>query len=548
MRRATPVLCLLLLMLPAATATTVTVSYPLDPDTAAAPVEVDLIEDAGGDVAWTFFVDDLMAEGACLADVPEGWVDTDASTATVTLTAAAEHSIALQRNVERHTESEGEERQRVVFRGSLPVDRPDIVVGDWAMDLVVRDRFGAEHDCGDARELSVVADDDDSPVVSFATGDADIRLRAGQSIQPTVTDALLGEVTYRVDRMPPDRFFTLRAPYILSAQSFFPGENELTLRATDRAGNPTTTVTVTVLVDDEPPELELNLTDRTPFFAGINNTIQVVVSDDSDFTGVARFRGVAVPFEGTGGQEQAVEVPVPAGNRTGTSTLQVRVEDAFGNVASVSRTVDVTQLTTDALVVDVVQDEEPSIVGDDVQLHVAMEQVEGPTAVNFTLRVDGEDLGTVLVPADGSTEATVAVAGLPPGRHNLSLVAEPPEGVLAKNQTNLTATVEVEVFLSSVLVDGDAFLVRVGDNGLPTAVVDEDGDAHDVELVQQGRRSVYAFEADDVEAFWDPAGPAEQEYVEPESPNEGDEESPGVGAVLVLLALGALAVAARRRP
>lgn len=537
MRRTTPLLCLLALL--AAPVHGVGVEYPAPAGEDS--VAVDLVADAGQTIDWRLEVPEAMKTGGCLASLAS---QSDAQSAYATLSLDEDtRQVTLQRNVEQRDGPDGIE-STVVFEGSLPVDDPGLSVGQWLLGLTVRDRHGAQYACGDDRELVVDADDDAPPVVNFPTAVGGVvRLGDHQSLALNVTDATLGRVEYRVDRMPPGTFFALSAPYVVKSQSFFPGENELTLRAVDRAGNAPTVATVKVVVDGDPPVLEVDLLNRTTFYSGIPNPIVVNVTDDSDYRVTVSFQGRDLVEEGEGGNETSTfRFGVPA-NATGEAQLQVRVLDAFGNRVSFSRLLTVTQLATDARIVEAKQASQRVVVGEEITIHLAMEQPEGLANVTFTLRLDGEEAGEMELPSRGTNQTTLT-ARLPPGRQTLTLRAIAPDGVL-QDEDNLTAQVPVEVYLARVVVGSEEYHVRSTPQGLPDGVLAPNGTVLPVELVERGSSSVYAFQAGKETYHWDPSRPNVQDFEEAE-PVDGGKESPGPGAVLVL-GLLAVAVALRRR-
>lgn len=534
--RTTPLLCLFLLLLPAIGAERV--DYPA-PDTNA--VELDLIEDAGDSIHFYVDVAGEMAEGGCLESLSK---ESDASSAALEMSKGDD---VLTLGLYRKTVYDNNNVQHIILEERLDLDHKDLHAGSWDLALAVQDRFGVSHDCGDDRTLVITAvGDETSPTVTFPTADSEgiIRLGAGQTLSPRVEDATLGRVEYRVDRMPVGKFFVLKAPYLISWQSFFPGENELTLRATDRAGNAATEVTATVLVDGDDPIVSLDLLNRTRFYAGVDNPIELSVQDVSDYVATVTFQDKSVSYTGSGGIDATVKPLTIAANTTGKSLLHVSVVDAFGNRATITRNILVEQLTTDARIVSAKQETNQRVIaGENATILLDVEQETDLADVNFTLRLDGKQNGYLLVPA-GSYNTTTLETQLAPGRHSVRVEAILPENVLG-NATNLTVQVPVEVYLARVLDGNKSYHLR-STNGLPDGAVAPNGTILETRLVQQGASSVYVFEADGKVLFWDPSGPREQTFTELESTNDGN-DSPGVAPAILLATLAALAVALRRR-
>ncbi len=534
------------------------------PKTADAPITVDLKADAGKSLDWLLDVKESMKAAGCLEGLSK---HTDASSSIATLQkrvangeSPTELTLGLVRNT-IYTPRDNDPNTfdtNTVFKGSMSVDTLRLVEGTWDMSLTVADRFGVTHDCTDDRTLEVTADDDASPVVTFPGKDPTdgiIRLHAGQALQPKVTDDLIGVVEYRIDRtvngqpagMPADKFFTLKAPYLVDSKSFFPGENELTIRATDRAGNAPTVAKVTVLKDDSAPELSVSFPRGKTLYVGAFIPINFTVADQSDYTLVVRLQGEKSTVTGTGGVETDFQIGF-SGVFVGQSQLVVTATDAFGNSAKFTSLVNVTRLTTSARILELEALQDRRIVGEDIELNVTMVQDDGLADVNFTLSVSGQELGEMQVPADDQNSTILVLKNILPGTHKFSVRAEAEPEIVILDAVNLTKEITLEVFLARIHVGEDVYHIRTDARGLPNAAVDEKDKAYPLKLVEKGTKSVYAWSIANATMEFDPAGERDQIFLADEAPTGTDgNEAPGAGIMLLLGALVGAAFVARRR-
>lgn len=431
------------------------------------------------------------------------------------------------------------------FQTRLPVMHPDLVVGAWSVSITGVTNQGAtvtlpRPDQSGATTtphlLSVAADDSTPPSVTFRNSDNGlIQVGAGESLQIDVIDELLQRVTYKLDDMP--AALTLPFPHRIGVDAFDVGEQQITIVATDRAGQ-MTTKTATVYADSKVPAVMGALPDR--FYDGVPNPITLQVEEDSRFTVSARIGSAAVIREFAAGNHSVTVNLIPEG--TGTGNLVVEVRDVLGNAYSDVQRVNVTILETDIRLVDVEVGDEQAIPGEPVSITITASQTVSPVPITVDAFYGNLLLGDMTVAATGETEHTFE-AILSPGQHSKLMALRTPDEAIELDPDNQAREVAVEVFAGRVIYGDLVFHIRGDALGTPQSAIGPDGARYPLTIEDDGQGIRYGFDVEDQHLYWSPKTPITSVPVERDAPDDR-----GIPAVSIALLVAAMLALARRRP
>lgn len=444
------------------------------------------------------------------------------------------------------------------WEGTLSTSDPDLVVGAFEARIIATRSDGSVDQPADSRNLTVTADDDAPPTLdvfgSVELPDSDqkaVAIGSGETVNIDADDPLLRSVSYRLEGSL--SAVEVNAPYVLSSGLFDEGAQTLFLEAEDRAGN-IATAEFTVVKDTEDPELEWVLPET--FYNGIPNTVQLNVSDRSAFGYEAELggnRSVTGERPPSATEQRFPVTLIP--ERLGQQTLLVRITDVFGNDASLVAQVDVQQVVTDLRLRDPAVSEPFLLADRPAAWTVEAYQESGVTDVPVNVTVDGHDDLSAAAEVPLEDGETVSFSKrFPAGHHDLVLRAQAPEGVTETDPGNQTAELSFEVYIGRVDHDSDSYYIRVDDRGVPEEAVDTDDGTYDLELRNNVRvagqqfSSLYFFEVDGQELYWNPDTTVTTiEVADPPGDDGEDDDNPIPTVWWALpLALGAVAWIRRR--
>ena len=428
--------------------------------------------------------------------------------------------------------------------GDLPVATLDLTKGTWQVQATAIDDHGTSTVLG-VRALSVLAADSKPPVITVA-GEANGTLRLGPSDQLAVevSDALLRHVSYRLSGGLGE--IPLTAPYLLPISALAEGAQNVTLHATDRAGNQALH-TLKVILDTQAPIVTTSLS-SSRLFVGVPATLTVHASDLSSYTVLANLNGTPRTATGTGTGADHAFVFTPA--RVGPFNVSVEVRDAVGNSVRTDLSANASVPETDSAITFASLLQPDPLVGDAMTLRITVEQLSGVVPLNLTVQIGGAVTAnrSVLVPGPGAKVLDVPVT-LPVGRSHFTFNVSAPAGINETNTANQNASLDVEVFFGRLQDGNTTYNIRAGQLGLPTQAVKPDGTSYALRLVNRGEAVVYEFTVPGNRTLaWDPTHPVSSttQSHSSSSTSEGAKGAPGL-ALPVLLGALALAFAARRR-
>jgi hypothetical protein len=440
---------------------------------------------------------------------------------------------------------------------ALPINTPDLVAGAWQATFVGL-RTAGPATLGN-RSLDVTARDSAPPQLALAHPASPVVVGAGGTVDLTVRDPLLRQVTFSFAGLRPT---PLPSPYAFPGDSLPEGSTEVTFAASDRAGH-VTTLRTDVVRDTVSPMVNLTLPEHV--YAGVPFSAFARVVETGPYTLRLTVNGTAQPdVQVTGsvpaGTNRSTAFPVTP-NATGDLALSLEVVDQVGARTFATRKVTVETPITDLRLSRLgVQPSGVQFAQRPVTFTATLEQAEGVTtlAVPVTLAIGGQSLARVeSVPAAGPRLLTWEVH-LPGGRYTATASATVPEGANETAPGDEEATFDLEVFLGRVLDNGTAYDIRAGATGLPSAaVVEGQSTSYPLKVVDKGTGVAYRFTASgDRTVDWDPLDPLGEQAAAASltsssssatgSVTKGSKDSPAAGP-LVLVALVALAALVQRR-
>jgi MYXO-CTERM domain-containing protein len=455
-----------------------------------------------------------------------------------------------------------------VWTATIPVDTIDLVAGSWLAQYFVVGPHAGPTDTGAAndrggsatvkqRGLTVTLSDTAAPMLEVLPFGDPIRLGPGDAIEITVEEDFLRAVTIQHAGLPQP--VALQAPYHLSVSSLPEGVTNVTVRASDRAGQ-VSEAAVRIDRDTVAPRLAVSAPEVA--YTGVPFAILADTVERSQHTvrlqdnGTVETRNVAAsPSEAT-----AANVFVVTADEVGTAVYTVEAIDLMGNRVSAQLQVPIVQPPTDVRAVSVgLEPGAAPFAGHAAHVVATIEQVGGVTAlpVVVTFATAGQQQAfTVTVPAAGPKLVEWNVS-LPAGPRQVTVHVESPSFANETDPGNQDASATIETFLGSARAGGDRFLIRADSRGLPAQAVQDGGTkTYPLVLVQTGRGVVYEFTlAGNVTGTWDPldprAGDAEPEPAEDDdsssSSTDGSKGAPAPGLVIALLVVALAALVQRRK-
>lgn len=455
----------------------------------------------------------------------------DLHTATVQLTHSSGY--VLSRALQRSVADDGS----VHWFSAMAVSEPDLLLGTHQVVFRYTTAGGAAG-VTEARTLTVQGTDAAAPAITAVNDPPEI-VSANGLVRFEVVDQFLRRVTYTHDDLAAPQ--TLTSPYIIRAQQLPEGPTTLTVTATDRAGK-STTITHEVVKDTTPPEV--NITLEQIAYQSLPYIVKVAVDDDT---------GTVVTFR-LGENVTTRTVPVGGGNATleltpeelGEQTIDISVRDDAGNRVLHTRTFAVEQVEADIGIAALTASDGPFLAGDSVTIMAELVQHDGlidiPTNLTLAAPAGNRAELQTSVPADGSAELTWSTSRLAAGRQTIQASLEVPSAVIELDDSNDTASVDVEVFVGRTDHGDTSYHIRVSDVfGLPLEAVElESGSTFRLQVPDASTERVYRFQDGDLDLYWDPLSPITV------IPVDETEPAPGVGLFSVLALLGAAAAMRRR--
>lgn len=432
---------------------------------------------------------------------------------------------------------------------TVPVDTPDLVAGTWTASFFAYPFSGTTP--VKQRTMTVTLADSDAPrLLVLPLGDP-ARLGPGDALEVDIQEEFLRAVTIRHPGIP--QAARLEAPYRLAVDSLPEGLTNVTVRASDRAGQVSEVV---IRVDRDTVAPLLNVSVPEVAYVGVPFAVIAQVTERSQHTvrflnnGSAETRGIGQSAKET----TTSQVFVVTAPDEGQVYYTVEAIDLVGNRATSSFTIPVVAPPTDVRVVGLSLAPGASpFVGEPAKVVATLEQVAGvtslPVAVTFSTSGQQHTV-TVTLPAAGNKLVLWNVT-LPPGPREVKVHVEGPAFANETNPGNENATATIETFLGSARVGDDLFLIRADSRGLPSHAVDDAQKAYALKLEQTGRGVVYKFTLPgNVTGTWDPLSPRAADP-EPSSSSSstttGSKGAPSPGFALALLVVALAALAQRRR-
>ncbi len=428
------------------------------------------------------------------------------------------------------------------WTGSLSVDHKDLVRGNWTVvatgqsgsSTAVVPTTGSYH-------LDVTAPSVAKPRLRALNVDLDagyVPVAKNQNVGVTLESNLIRNMQFQIDGG--SLLSWGNGPYSLAASNFVPtGLHTLTVFAEDRIGQ-TTELSFFVYADTNDPNVAHDIPTR--IFLGVPNKIGVNVTDDSNVTVSARLGEQVSMVTGTAGTREYAPLITPT--ELGSQLIEVRVEDVVGNVVRFVQAVDVVPLEVDVELVSVKQTDGGAIPTEDMMVTVEARQVDGIISVPVNVTFLGRDLGSFSVAPEGTTKHTLSFR-MPSGLHKGNLTLELTPQVKEIDSADNSMMVTLEQFMARVIFRNDLYHIRASPSGLPDVAVDANGKTYPLTLKDRGLGTVYAFDVDGFELFWNPASVV---TTVPEPPAV-DEDGKGIPGLPLVALLGALASAGllRRR-
>ncbi len=493
-------------------------------DFSGAGKSVDLIQNAGGTVQFR---------------VADDQFGNEPSAALVTLTCT--EGIGAGECPDQETLVVGLVKNGATWVGQISVDNKDLVIGVW--DVVATGQSStstAKVPSSGSYKLTVTAPNVAAPTLRALNVDPDsgiVSVAKGQQVGVGIDSQLLRRVSFQIDEGAALSWGD--APYTLAASNFVPtGLHTLKVIAEDRLGQERE-ISVKVYADSNDPNVAHNIPAR--MFLGVPNKVPLEVTDDSNVTVTARLGTQEATLTGLPGKHSYAPMVTPM--ELGSQLLEVRVEDVVGNLVRIVQAVDVVPLETDLELVSVKQTDGGAIINENVRVTIVAKQRDGIVAVPVNVTFAGKTLGSFDVAVSGTT-TYVASFRLPAGVHtgNLSLVV--PAEVNELNPLDNSKNTTVEQFMARVIFRNDLFHIRAAASGLPDVAVGADGKTYPLTLQDRGLGTVYAFEVDGAQLFWNPASlvttVSDPEQIEGEGEGNGIPGLPVVALIAALAAIGAL--------
>src|SRR5687768_11110146 len=334
-----------------------TIEFPAsDPSDAT----VDLRVDAGRTVAFTLNEGDFESQNASRL-----------SSMAVHLTRAGTGEILVFSGT---TDSSG------VWTANMPVDTPDLVTGDWlaqyygvgADDLILAERI-----------LIVTLADDAAPRLEVKPAGDPIRLGPGDAVEIDIEEEFLRHVTVQHAGLP--QALKLAAPYRLSVDVLAEGLTQVTVKATDRAGQTAVSIvnvdrdTVTPLLNVSVPEVGYV---GVPFAILANTTERSQMTVRLVHNGTAETRTIGA----SAADAKTSHVFVATVAELGDSAYTVEATDIVGNRVSSVFSIPIVAPTTDLRAIAIVPAPGPApFVGQNATVVATLEQVGGVTALPVTV-------------------------------------------------------------------------------------------------------------------------------------------------------------------
>ncbi len=461
------------------------------------------------------------------------------------------------------------------FTAVLPVNHPDLTVGDWTIQILAWRDFGplfvealdpplplkvevstmpeplSVWLAGSEGQITV------SPIKKLGRGD-----RLDMNLTASKTWPQLQKLTYQLSQgnsKSPER--ALEFPYtldvgILSLQ----GSQQLAIRAYDRArpsndpdGTDVAKIVIPLVVDTLDPVFTVTVPDEV--FQGLPFDVQVDVVEQSAFSTRVRFNKTDKVVLGTG--SETVFALGRSANVTGQLPLLVEVIDEVGNRASKILQMDVKRLRVDTVMDKLERTATtPLLSGDLAAFRATASQVNGKTAIpaDIVMTAPGFEASQRVQLEMTGTKSVVQGSIFPPGRHTVTASVGAPAWITETNTTNQALSTSFEVFLGRVVTEDETYHIRVNEVGTPASAVNlaTDGETYDLTIAERFNAycqgSVFVFTVGVDEYCWDPLSRTTDFTADTdETDTTEDEDSPGLGLVLLLAALGASAAVLRRR-
>lgn len=513
----------LLLPLPAGQAQSSALAIDLEPGAAAQSFPLDL--QAGSPSTIEFRFDE--------SDYPS----LDVQAVTVTLTKGTDEiSVQMQSPAAQGVGG-------TVWLGTLAASDRGLTKGTHAITVKAVTPSAAVAPDARSRSLVVSASETVAPTlrVSGETADGKVRLGPGDDLAILVDDAAptsgIRRVTYRLPDV--SGVIPLDFPYVIAAGTFSEGSRDLTLSASDRAGNVASKV-VKVIVDTKAPTLDVQAPER--LFVGIPAVLLAGVSDANAYNVTVQQGNDTRSLPGTGAATTHT-FPVTAG-REGPVSLTVRATDVLGNAVERRVSVNATILQTDTTIKGMTITPERPVAGEPVVLHVSVAQDPGFATLDVNVTLSGAVASTHRVSVQSALPADLAVSMRPSaGRHTVDAHVEAAGAVNETDDSDQDGSLAFEVYLAKVVDDGKTYYIRANDVGLPLVALGPGNATHQLTVVQEGSVVAYQFEADGKTLTWKPfTGSASGTATD-----DGGEAKGSPGLLLPLLAVALLAAAGLRR-